>query len=68
MEEMTIISALGYSVLGICIVFAALIILMGVIKIMGAVIGKAGKKEEAPAVAPAPVAAAPKAVAPGSAG
>ena len=72
--NVTILESLGYSALGISIVFAALIILMGVIKIQGIILNKASKKSEAaaPAAAPAPVVAAPtadkNAPAPGSAG
>lgn len=71
-SDITVLEALGYSVLGLAIVFAALILLMVIIKIQSALMNK-GRKSEAPtsvSAAPAPVAApAPaKAVAPGSAG
>lgn len=62
---------LGYSVLGLAVVFLMLIILMAIIKVMG----KFLEEKKAPAApkaaaAPAPAAApaVPKAVAPGSAG
>lgn len=66
-----IAETLGYSILGIAIVFLMLIILMGIIVIMGKAMAR---KQAAPAAAPAPAAAAPaapavpKAKAPGSAG
>ena len=69
--KMSILDALGYSLLGILIVFAALIILMFIIKIIAAVMGS-GKKnsgsdsQAAPAAAPA--SAKPAELAPGSAG
>ena len=68
--ELSILEALGYSLLGILIVFAALIILMFIIKIIAAVMGS-GKKngsdsQAAPAAAPA--SAKPAELAPGSAG
>jgi Na+-transporting methylmalonyl-CoA/oxaloacetate decarboxylase gamma subunit len=70
--EITIIQALGYSVLGFAIVFAALIILWGIIAIMAKVLGAvtAKKPEAAPAAAAAAATtAAPSAPpAPGSAG
>lgn len=71
-SDITILEALGYSALGLAIVFAALILLMAIIKIQSALMGKS--KEGKPASAPvaAPVSAAPaaqsKTVAPGSAG
>ena len=63
-----IAETLGYSVLGIAIVFLMLIILMGIIVIMGRIMAK--KQAPAPAAAAhaAPAPAAPKAKAPGSAG
>ncbi|MGI6029053.1 MAG: OadG family protein [Candidatus Heteroscillospira sp.] len=68
--EITIPQALGYSVLGFAIVFAALIILWGVIailaKILGAVQNKAPAAAPAAAAAAAPVKTAPPA--PGTAG
>ena len=69
MVDITVAEALAYSVLGFAIVFLGLILLMAVIKIMAAIMGT-GKKKQAAAPAPAPAAepAAPKAVAPGSAG
>jgi sodium pump decarboxylase gamma subunit len=69
MVDITVAEALAYSVLGFAIVFLGLILLMAVIKIMAAIMGT-GKKKQAAASAPAPAAepAAPKAVAPGSAG
>ena len=62
---------LGYSVLGLAVVFLMLIILMAIIKVMGKVVEEK-KAPAAPkaAAAPAPAAApaVPKVVAPGSAG
>ena len=72
--NITVLESLGYSALGLSIVFAALIILMGVIKIQGILMKKSTEKPAAaaPAAAPAPVSAAPaadkNAPAPGSAG
>ena len=68
---MGITETLGYSILGIAIVFLMLIILMGIIVSMGKMMAKKSApaaKAEAPA-APAPQApAAPKEKAPGTAG
>ena len=69
--EITIIQAVGYSVLGFSIVFAALIALWGVIGIMAKFF--AAKEAKAKAAAPAAPAAAPAPVkeadpAPGTAG
>ena len=69
--EITIIQALGYSILGFAIVFAALIALWGVIGIMAKFF--AAKEAKAKAAAPAAPAAAPVPVkeadpAPGTAG
>ena len=62
---------LGYSVLGLAVVFMMLIILMAIIKIMGKVLEEK-KAPAAPKAAAAPTPAAapavPKAVAPGSSG
>ncbi len=62
---------LGYSVLGLAVVFLMLIILMAIIKVMGKVLEEK-KAPAAPKAAAAPTPAAapavPKAVAPGSAG
>lgn len=69
--EITILQAIGYSILGFAIVFAALIILWGIIAIMAKVLGAvvAKKPEAAPAAAAAATTAAPSAPpAPGSAG
>ena len=76
-SDLSIGAALGYSVLGLAIVFAMLILLMIVIKIMAAIFNaanaKKGKQAEAAPAAPAP-AAAPAAAkpqgkpAPGTAG
>lgn len=73
-SDIGILEALGYSVLGLAIVFAALILLMAIIKIQSAVMNR-GKEEKkaipaapaAPAVEAAPIQTL-KAVAPGSAG
>lgn len=64
---------LGYSVLGLAVVFLMLIILMAIIKVMGKVLEEkkapaAPKAAAAAAPAPAAAPAVPKAVAPGSAG
>ncbi len=64
--------ALGYSVLGMAIVFAVLIVLMLVVKMMETFTAK-GQNAEAPApvsvsAAPAPAEAAPAKPAPGTAG
>ena len=68
--EITILQAIGYSILGFAIVFAALIILWGIIaitaKVLGAVVAK--KPAEAPAAAAAAPAAPSAPPAPGSAG
>lgn len=69
-SDVSIIEALGYSVLGMAIVFAVLIMLIGVIKIMEAAMNRNKKEEAAPAAAPsapipAPASAKP---APGTAG
>ena len=72
-DSVSIVEALGFSILGVAIVFFMLILLMVVIKVMNVVLKaleKSEKKEAAPA-APAAAAApaAPKAEpAPGSAG
>ena len=72
-DSVSIVEALGFSVLGVAIVFFMLVLLMVVIKVMNVVLKaleKSEKKEAAPA-APAAAAApaAPKAEpAPGSAG
>ncbi len=74
-SDITVLEALGYSVLGLAIVFAALILLMAIIKIQSALMGKGKKADAAPAPAPTPAvtpAAVPsspsKTPAPGSAG
>lgn len=51
------------AVVGIAVVFLGLVVLMALIKIMGALTGGMGKKAEKPAAAPVPV-AAPAAAAP----
>ena len=57
--EITIIQAVGYSVLGFAIVFAALIALWGVIGIMAKFFAAKEAKAKAAAPAAAPAAAAP---------
>ena len=57
--EITIIQAVGYSVLGFAIVFAALISLWGVIGIMAKFFAAKEAKAKAAAPAAAPAAAAP---------
>lgn len=67
---MGITETLGYSVLGISIVFLMLIILMGIIVVMGKMMAKKSAPA-APAAAPAPAPKAPevpKEKAPGTAG
>lgn len=63
--------ALGYSLLGIAVVFLMLVILMAIIMVMGKVMkSKASPAQSAPAAAPAaaPAPAVKKEKAPGSAG
>ena len=69
-SNISIIEALGYSVLGMSIVFLVLIMLIGVIKIMEMFTNRNKQEEAAPAAAPsapmpAPASAKP---APGTAG
>ena len=69
-SNVSLIEALGYSILGMSIVFAVLIMLIGVIKVMEMFTNRNKKEEAAPAAAsaapmPTPVAAKP---APGTAG
>lgn len=69
-SNVSLIESLGYSVLGMAIVFAVLIMLIGVIKIMETAMNRNKKEEAAPAAAPSapmptPAAAKP---APGTAG
>lgn len=69
-SDVSIIEALGYSLLGMSIVFAVLIMLIGVIKIMETAMNRNKQEETVPAAAPAapmpaPVIAKP---APGTAG
>ena len=67
--EITILQAIGYSILGFAIVFAALIILWGIIAIMAKVLGAVTAKKPEAAPAAAATTAAPSAPpAPGSAG
>ncbi len=58
METLTFAETLLVAVVGIAVVFFGLVILIALIKIMGALTGNMGKKE-APKAAPAPVVAAP---------
>ena len=69
-SDISIGSSLGYSVLGICIVFLMLIFLWIVIVILAAVLkrSRSSKEPEPVPAAAAPVPAAPVACAPGSAG
>lgn len=55
-SDITVLQSLGYSLLGIAVVFAALILLMYIIKIMSAVMKSAAKNKEVPAPAAVPVA------------
>lgn len=68
--DITIPQAIGYSVLGFSIVFAALIILWGIIAILAKVLSAVNKPKAAPAAAPAAAAAPVKEAppAPGTAG
>ena len=69
-SDISLIEALGYSVLGMSIVFAVLIMLIGVIKIMELFTNRNNKEEapvEAPVTAPMPVPISAK-PAPGTAG
>ena len=61
--ELTFGTSLLVAVVGICVVFFGLIILIALIKLMGILTGNMGKKE-APKAAPAPVAAPVAAPAP----
>ena len=61
--ELTFGTSLLVAVVGICVVFFGLIILIALIKLMGALTGNMGKKEATKA-APAPVAAPVAAPAP----
>ncbi len=66
---MLLMQTLGNSILGMVVVFAVLIILMGCISIMSAFMKKSGEeKAPAAAAAPAPSASAPTALAKGSCG
>ena len=69
-SNVSLIEGLGYSVLGMSIVFAVLIMLIGVIKIMELFTNRAKKEDAASAVAPAAPIPAPKTAepAPGTAG
>ena len=49
-SNVSLVEALGYSVLGMSIVFAVLIMLIGVIKIMETVMNRNKKEEAAPAL------------------
>ena len=69
-SNVSIIESLGYSVLGMSIVFAVLIMLIGVIKIMEKFTNRGNKEDSAPVAAPSapmptPASAKP---APGTAG
>lgn len=69
-SNVSLVEALGYSVLGMSIVFAVLIMLIGVIKIMETVMNRNKKEEAAPEAAPAaaPAPAPTAKPAPGTAG
>ena len=58
METLTFAETLLVAVVGMLVVFFGLVVLIMLIKLMGAMTGNLGKKE-APKAAPAPVAAAP---------
>ena len=53
-SDISLIEGLGYSVLGMSIVFAVLIMLIGVNKIMELFTNRAKEEESVPAAAPAP--------------
>ncbi len=63
METLSFANSLLVAVVGIAVVFFGLVILIALIKLMGALTGNMGKKE-APKAAPAPVAAPVAAPAP----
>ena len=63
-SNVSLIEGLGYSVLGMSIVFAVLIMLIGVIKIMELFTNRAKEEEAVPAAAPAAPMSVPKAAAP----
>ena len=68
--DVTFIESVGYSILGMAIVFAVLIMLIGVVKLVESFTTRGAKEEAAPAAAPSapmPVPAAAK-PAPGTAG
>lgn len=73
-SDITVLEALGYSLLGLAIVFTALILLMAIIKIQSALMGKTKESKSAapaaaaPVAAPAVPAAQSRPAAPGSAG
>ncbi len=58
--KLTLAESLGYSILGIAVVFVMLALLMGVIFAMGKAMAQKKKEQSAPSAAPAPVPAAPK--------
>ena len=75
LEKISVGSALAYSLLGIAIVFAALMVLWGIINIMASIFKKFRSRNEKPAATQAASASAPAAAAapagpkaPGSAG
>lgn len=67
--EVSFIASIGYSILGMAIVFAVLIMLIAMVKIVEQFTNRGSKEEApeaaAPAAAPAPISAKP---APGTAG
>ncbi len=66
---LTVLEALGYSVLGLAIVFLGLILLMAVIKIMAIISDTAAKKQKNEKITETTAPAAPAAdTAPGTAG
>lgn len=58
--KLTLAESLGYSILGIAVVFVMLALLMGVIFAMGKAMAQKKKEQSAPSAAPAPVPAASK--------
>jgi len=63
-SDVSIITGLGYSVLGMSIVFLVLIMLIGVVKVLEIVAGRLNKEEAAEEAAPAAASAAAPAPAP----
>lgn len=54
MMKLTLAESLGYSILGIAVVFVMLALLMGVIFVMGKAMAQKKKEQNAPSAVPAP--------------